>query len=212
MVVIPALVSSGTFIIRNYCPVQDVLALAFISFALCIYFPSEHNNGGKCWVLGIYTAFLLISLIPVVVDAIDLSRGPEDQYHKWGVAIFFGLHSLCLNYIVTLLAVIAVYSQACKFITHPSSVQAFSTLGLTIQAAAFIAVAVSWVFRVSFSVEGWQLDPWTLHFWNTWYQLVGWAAVDNIIFGLGQVVLLCLVTRRSGWETGTSETQPLLRG
>lgn len=119
---------------------------------------------------------------------------------------------MCLNYIVTLLAIIAVYSQAWKLITHSSSVQALSTIGLAIQAVVSIIVAVSWVFQVSFSIDKWQLNPWTLHFWNTWYQLVGWAAVDNVIFAIGQAVLLWLGTRHSGWETGTyDKTQPLLR-
>lgn len=190
-----------------------MLTLSFISFALCIYLPSEHNNGRKRWVLEIYAAFLLISLVPVFIDAINLARGSEDHYHKWNVAFFAGLHSLFLNYIVTLLAIIAVYSQACELTAHPSSsvLQALSTVGLVIQAVVFVAVAVSWVFRVSFSNGEWQLDPRTLHFWNTWYQLVGWAAVDNVIFAIGQAVLLWLVTRHSGWKTGTyNETQLLL--
>lgn len=51
--------------------------------------------------------------------------------------------------------------------------------------------------------------------WGSWYQLVGWAAVDNGFFVLVQAVLYLVARQKKGvtggrGQTGMDETAPLL--
>lgn len=48
-----------------------------------------------------------------------------------------------------------------------------------------------------------------------WYQLVGWAAVDNVVYAFVQAVLLWIAMRQRGRVPGmetNGETSPLLHG
>jgi hypothetical protein len=73
--------------------------------------------------------------------------------------------------IVTALGFAALYSQPLDAATNPD---ALSVLGLGVQAVVFLGVGLSWVFRITIPFGGLM----------EWYQWVGWAAVDNIIFAL----------------------------
>lgn len=94
------------------------------------------------------------------------------------------------------------------FIQMPTA-NALGLLELASQAVVFAVVAVSWVFRVVFPTTD---IPWTLFPITTWYQLVGWAAVDNAVFAIVQSILLCLTKRRQGSQAGymNPEEEPLL--
>jgi hypothetical protein len=86
-------------------------------------------------------------------------------------------------------------------------------VGLAVQAAVFALVAVSWVMRVQFPWELLDGHKITFGVLITWYEIVGWAAVDNAIFALVQIVLLWIVSHRSSQRIRAAgdESEPLLR-
>jgi hypothetical protein len=86
-----------------------------------------------------------------------------------------------INPIVTIGSILALYAQRQKAF-------ALSILGLATQAVVFALVASSWTARVRFPT----FEGVSLNLLIAWYQLVGWAAVDNGIFAIIQFVLLCL--------------------
>ena len=77
----------------------------------------------------------------------------------------------------------------------------------------FALVAVSWVMRVKFLWEKIGGHKIGVGFLQTWFELVGWAVVDNVVFALGQAVLLGVVLRYAGKgsEESEGETELLLR-
>jgi hypothetical protein len=135
----------------------------------------------------------------------------NDLYRRWFGALYYAIHSLFLSWIITGLGVAAVFFQARETVTRPPS-QALSRVGLAAQAMVFALVAVSWAMRVRFPWELLDGRQVTFGALVTWYELVGWATVDNVVFALGQGVLLCVVSRHKvkGGEASEGETQPLL--
>lgn len=84
---------------------------------------------------------------------------------------------------------------------------------MAIQAVVFAVVALYWPLRMTIPPEFWDMSP--LRSYITWYQLVGWAAVDNAIFAFVQAALLWIaVRRRGGFQqmTPNGEATPLLHG
>jgi hypothetical protein len=86
-----------------------------------------------------------------------------------------------------------------------------SIFGLATQAIIFALVALSWISRVNFPFEL------SLNILKAWYEVVGWAAVDNAIFAVAQFVLLCLAKHQRRGRVGSSssytrpnEEEPLL--
>ncbi|KAJ5517803.1 hypothetical protein N7453_000225 [Penicillium expansum] len=82
--------------------------------------------------------------------------------------------------------------------------------GLKLQTAAFMLSAISWVPRVTV--------PWDLYLdgeypiimvINAWYHMVGFVAVDDAFFALGQGFLLWLSLRQIR-RAEEGERQPLL--
>jgi hypothetical protein len=134
-------------------------------------------------------------------------------YRLWFGALYHGTHTLFLSWIITGFGVAAVFFQARETITR-SPGQALSRVGLAAQALVFALVAVSWVMRVRFPWELLDGRRVTFGVLVTWYELVGWAAVDNAVFALGQGVLLGIVSRHKvkGDDVSEGETQPLLHG
>lgn len=123
-------------------------------------------------------SFLLVSVVPAFTDALNPG---EFEDRRWFGALFFGVHSMFINPIVTIGSILALYAQRQKAF-------ALSISGLASQAVVFALVASSWTARVRFpAIEGVSLSLLV-----AWYQLVGWAAVDNAIFAIVQFVLLCL--------------------
>ncbi|KAJ5164248.1 uncharacterized protein N7500_006078 [Penicillium coprophilum] len=88
--------------------------------------------------------------------------------------------------------------------------QTQSLTGLKFQAVAFMLSAISWVPRVSV--------PWDLYLdgehpimmvVNSWYHMVGFVAVDDAFFALGQGFLLWLSLQQIR-RAEDEERQPLL--
>ena len=79
------------------------------------------------------------------------------------------------------------------------------------QAVVFALVALSWIKRVGFPYD--EVDHFPLSLFWSWYQLVGWAAVDNAVFALGQALLWGITTYlldRGDITVDGDETEPLL--
>jgi hypothetical protein len=123
--------------------------------------------------------------------------------------IFSGVHSLFLSWIVTGFNILAIYFQV-KETRLRLQEQALSRMGLAVQVVVFILLAFSWIGRVEFPYPDGGF-PWT--YISTWYELVGWATVDNGIFAMGQAILLWIVSRQEAFNSGVvhGETEPLLR-
>lgn len=123
--------------------------------------------------------------------------------------LLHSVHILFINPVVTILAIAAPIHQARKTLLEPS-LGALSTVSLAVQAIVFAVVAVSWVARVVFPAMP-AITPGVV---VTWYQLIGWAAVDNGVFAIGQAVIWFIATRKAGWRgenPSSGETEPLLR-
>ncbi|KAF2844699.1 hypothetical protein T440DRAFT_473173 [Plenodomus tracheiphilus IPT5] len=183
-----------------------VVVLWLTYFITCLYLPSDHRDCGLRVAIGTYITFLLVSVIPVFSDAAFSRRGPN---RRMEMDIFFGVHSQFLSWIVTSSNVVAVYFQIKETRLRPQE-QALVGLGLALQAVVFTVLAFSWVGRIEFPYpyDGFQ---WT--YLSAWYQLVGWATVDNGIFAMGQMTLLWIIAgHRSRIHGGVhDETEPLLR-
>lgn len=145
--------------------------------------------------MAVYISFLLISVVPTFDDAVNPAVPSQ---RGWFIDIFSSVHTIYINPIVTMGIVLAFWAQTKK-------ASALSTLGLATQAVVFSLVALSWTLRVRFidfnDLEGpdWP-DEVTLPMLRSlliaWYQLVGWAAVDNALFAIMQAVLLCIARRQ----------------
>ncbi|KAL3427580.1 ATP synthase F0 [Phlyctema vagabunda] len=177
----------------NLTQLVVVWLASLVLFAVClVYAPS---SAPKARAVAIYVAFLLISVVPLFVSALKPGEG-EDE--RWIDAIFYGVHSMLVNPLVTLGAAASLCFQW-------QEAAALSSTGLAAQAVVFAAVALSWISRVRFlEYVG---DEGRFPF-VAWYQLVSWAVVDNGIFALVQAVLFCLAKRH---PSGLSvEDEPLL--
>jgi hypothetical protein len=141
----------------------------------------------------------------VFTDAI----APEEaEARRWTMALFHGIHTIFLSWIITGLNIAAIYFQVREIRSRPRN-HAFSHVSLAIQAAVFAFVAISWIGRVKFPYEGFSERTWG--FLSTWFELVGWAAVDNGIFAIGQAVLLWGLLHQERSGAYRAETEPLLR-
>jgi uncharacterized membrane protein len=113
--------------------------LTFFSFVVCLYLPSEQRDISRKIAIATYVAFLLISVVPLFANAIKPGH-QEDR--KWTLALFFGVHSLFLNWIVTILTGTAVYYQIKELASQPDHT-ALSRVGLIMQAVVFLILALS---------------------------------------------------------------------
>ncbi|KAK8026493.1 ATP synthase F0 [Apiospora marii] len=198
----------------NIAQLAVVWALSLVVFLLCLYYPSTHRDASNSQATAIYTSFLLLSLLPALAL---LWTPPADREDRRRLpALFHGLHSLWLSPLVTLLGLAAAFFQLREMREpHGSSPgrSALSLVGLAAQAVTFAVVAVSWALRVVFPWSDIPADARLgLGFFGSWYQLVGWAAVDNGVFALVQGVVWCAAMRRiGGVGSGEGEREPLIR-
>ncbi|KAJ5200044.1 hypothetical protein N7491_009155 [Penicillium cf. griseofulvum] len=178
------------------------------SFVLTLhYLPDSQVHKGVA--LAIYSIFLLISIIPVLFDVI--TGGPYDKgaYRNWPLDIFRGFHIIFINPVVTLLIVISFVFQVRRSLQESSP--CISVRGLAIQAFVFALLGMSWLLRVR-----WPTSDTSAYYDSSlvWYRLVGWAAVDHLLFALGQAILCFIVWRYStnAAQDPVGETEPLLNG
>lgn len=117
-----------------------------------------------------------------------------------------------INPIVTVIGFASFFAQAHESRSR-SSLGALSIKGLAIQAVVFAVVALYWQLRMRIPEEGWDMSP--QRSFITWYQLVGWAAIDNTVFAIVQAVLLWVARRQRGEVQGmitNGENTHLLHG
>ncbi|KAF9894971.1 hypothetical protein FE257_004595 [Aspergillus nanangensis] len=176
----------------NFAQTTLFSVLFLVYFTLCLWYPSESNLRHKRSILILYIVYLFIAVIPLFICAIIIQGNDvHGGWEEWHVVVAFVPHSLLLNYIATITAIVAVYCQA-RVILHsdssesssPSSeafkLQVCSRYGslslatLAIQAIVFILTAVSWVFRVSFPPLPDGADWWNYHVLKVCY----WAKTE----------------------------------
>jgi len=86
---------------------------------------------------------------------------------------------------------------------------ALSVQGLVVQAAVFLLVGFSFVYRLTLLGEPEDFDEHLIVNLRDWYWLLGWATINNVIFALGQGLLAWIASRQSGGEDH-GEQDPLL--
>lgn len=183
------------------------MALILLRFVLCLY-NSPSRPGQKRMVTAIFVIFLLISVAPAVFESTlpPPGKSSRSEGREWFSALVFGAHALFVNPVVTALAVAALLPQARETLSRPDR-GALSLTSLAVQAVVFALVAISWLFRLTIPASYWHHKPFG------WYQLVGWAPVDNIIFAIVQAIVLWIAIRR-GRERNqlalSGESSPLL--
>ncbi|KAE8386118.1 hypothetical protein BDV23DRAFT_190295 [Aspergillus alliaceus] len=162
----------------------------------------------KTFIIGIYIAFLSISLLAAVLYILTNPCGASRGSQCWLDAIFLGSHLIFVNPVVTLLAIAALPAQLLELKQHGHA--ALSLTGLASQAVIFAVLGLSWIFRVRLDHNLSDLF-WTWGSFTSWYQLVGWAAVDNLVFAVVQGILFLVVLRGKRTALAKGENEPLLR-
>lgn len=147
----------------------------------------------------------------MIVDATLHGRkredGPRHGNLAWPFVIFSGIHMINLAPLITAISLAALFSQLRQLRDGTvRDTNALSVEGLGLQAVVFFVVALCWPFRFYMPPE----VP-----WGSWYQLVGWAAVDNGLFALVQAVLYVVARRKKrsivgDIQTAAGESAPLL--
>ncbi|KAJ5986967.1 hypothetical protein N7451_011332 [Penicillium sp. IBT 35674x] len=198
----------------NLTQLTLVWVMHLLLFILCLWFPSENNTGYKLRLLTVYILFTLISIIPLFIDAIDRDFFGPPEWRRVGEALFSGYHAMFMNPIVTVLALVALPYQARAIRTLPvGNLESLSLLGLLAQGIIFSIVAISWTMRVRFMDLSFRdVISYGLLTFVSWYQMVGWAAVNNAVFALVQLSLFCLARnwRVVKMAVADGEREPLL--
>lgn len=126
----------------------------------------------------------------------------------WVTAMFTGVHGYFVTPPITLLAILAFLPQAHE-LAQATSAGALDVSGLAVQAVVFTLVGVSWMLRLTMAPELWDMAP--LRVLYTWHNLVGWAAVYNLIFAVGQALLYGIARSRGMLDNRlAAEAVPLL--
>ncbi|KAH6847196.1 hypothetical protein B0I37DRAFT_374459 [Chaetomium sp. MPI-CAGE-AT-0009] len=204
----------GDFI--NLAQFALVWVLWLVSFIACLTCRSNPDYGRRITVSAMYIFFLLMSVIPVFVDA--LTESARDPYHEWGIALFGGVHIMFVNPIVNILGFAALYAQARSILARPagSGLGALSLGSLAAQTIVFALLAPAWLGRLYFPWDELEAEAgnWAAVL-KVWFQLVGFVPFDHAVFAVAQFVLFWLAVWRGlhhGDNLGvlTGETEPLL--
>lgn len=156
---------------------------------------------------GSYISFLLVSVIPLIIDA----ASPFDDPHEMFAGLFFGFHSMLFWPIITILGCLSLYRQAQEIFAVPFP-NSLSLQGLLLQAIAFIVLSVAWIWCLPFPYEK-AKGHWDEGAFSAWYFSIGWIVVDTFIFAFGQALLFVLASRRASSDESMpreGETEPLL--
>ncbi|UKZ53057.1 hypothetical protein TrVGV298_006844 [Trichoderma virens] len=175
---------------NNQTRLGDCLNLAQLALVWVLWLMVVVRNSIAHVVLTVYLAFLLISLVPVVVDAAWLSH--DATYHEWAVALFHDIHTILVNPIVAVLILASFFPQRAEILQHPPGLASslLSLVDLIMQAVVFALLALGW---------RWRLLPWDASVGvlaTTWYQLVGFIPVDHAMFALVQAALSAVAALR----------------
>ncbi|GJC78773.1 hypothetical protein ColLi_01611 [Colletotrichum liriopes] len=104
-------------------------------------------RGHRLAASAIYVVFLLISLIPVVLDTLQPPVRSEPR--RWVEEIFILFHYLLILPASTIVTVVATAPQA-RDIWSSTEADALSLPGLAAQTIVFALVAISWMIRVKY--------------------------------------------------------------
>ncbi|KAJ6142728.1 hypothetical protein N7471_002181, partial [Penicillium samsonianum] len=193
--------SAGDWFSLCHCAIVSILSFAL--FVLVLYY-SEYRF---CLSAG-YTGFLLVSIIPLVIDAIfDF----DDEGRRWLSAVYFALHFFLLYQIITILGVLAIWRQAREIRAVPFP-NALSLQSLCSQAVVFTLLTAAWIWSLPFPYDKLQ-GHWNWNTFSIWYGAIGWVIVDNFIFAVGQAALFVMAMRCSSAGNDIRrgrETEPLL--
>jgi hypothetical protein len=156
--------------------------------------------------ISLYTAFLLISIAPIILESTlpptSTGGGMKDRAPlSIAYAVF---HAYFVHPAITIAAVCALGTQV-RELNNSSEIGALSINGLLLQAGTFTLVAVGWALRLRL-----PLDQQPVY---NWYPLVGWASVDSFIFAVVQGTLWWRVRRQFSLPRQVvqgDETAPLL--
>ncbi|KAF7590104.1 hypothetical protein BBP40_003260 [Aspergillus hancockii] len=194
----------------NLAQLAAVWILWLLLFLMGLYYPSDRQSRQRKVSASImYILLLLVSIVPVVADAIDyyFVSSEEDAYRNWGLDFFGEFHYSYIHPVMTLVGIYAYFPQE-RELRSRAQLPAFSQTGLAAQAVIFSLVAISWTMRIKLydstlpDLPVWATVP-------EWYKYVWWAAVDNMIFA-GIQIGLYFKTRHQERPPIDGETQPLL--
>ncbi|KAJ5199827.1 hypothetical protein N7491_009376 [Penicillium cf. griseofulvum] len=167
------------------------------------------NRSSKISLVARYTSFLLVSIIPLISDAILTI---DDEPRRMLSAAFYALHSMIIYPILTAIGVWGIYRQAREIWTVPFP-NALSLKGLAMQAIVFMLVSVTWIWSLPFPYEKFSRRDLNWASLSVWYGVIGWIISDSFVFAVGQAGLLLLALYRSSSKASIqrgSETEPLL--
>jgi hypothetical protein len=117
-------------------------------------------------------------------------------------------HLLYINPITAVTGIFSLFAQASQMGPQTSQ-SVLSTDGLLAQVILFAIIGISWVCRLVPTGEFYDWDdPWMN--WNMWFEPVGWAVLDNLIFAFVHTALFCIAWRRRDNATIVDETTNLL--
>ncbi|KAE8416195.1 hypothetical protein BDV36DRAFT_284718 [Aspergillus pseudocaelatus] len=191
----------------NFLQLAVTWGLSSAVFFFAVFY-SPARLGRKVFIIGLYIAFLSVSLLAATLYVLANPCGANCSGQGWEDFIFLGSHLIFVNPVVTLLAIAALPAQLQELKRHGHT--ALSLTGLASQAVVFGFLGLSWVYRV-------RLDYNLSDFFKTWgsftswYQLVGWAAVDHLVFSVVQGILFLIILRRKRTVIADRENEPLLR-
>ncbi|KAI9890438.1 MAG: hypothetical protein M1814_003922 [Vezdaea aestivalis] len=175
---------------------STVLWISQLGLFLSLILTSPPRPTQKCSVVTIYITVLLLSLSPVITESTLHAPNQEPgEYSRWFSAIYSGIAFMFVNPVITLLALVASVPQV-RELRSRAEIGALSIPGLAVQAVVFILVGLYWPFRMGIRPQYWRLEPGRV--WVYWYQRVGWAAVDNLVFAIVQAVVLWTALRQRG--------------
>lgn len=180
------------------------------SFIICLA-TGPLGLGFKAVFVLVYFFVILVTRCPLVW----LLNNPDDWFGDENEP-WFGHWWLWWNHVryilpvVTFLAASALYPQSRAILDRQpgESLGGFSVTGLWLQAIVFAVVALSWVFRVPWTLYG---GPGPEEGELGWYRMVCWAAVNYAIFVVVQSFLFLMARGRRAIPGATgSDTEPLL--
>ncbi|KAK5167516.1 uncharacterized protein LTR77_007215 [Saxophila tyrrhenica] len=159
----------------------------------------------RTWGLMFYIFFLCISLLPIILELVTEPPWREHRaYDGWFGGLFIGGHILFVSPVVTFLGLLSLFVQLWETLSR-DTLGALSTEGLAWQAVVFAVVGVSWVFRM-----GAPSRPGFFSGFMNWLSMVGWAALDNLVFAFVQGLLFFVAKGRIGSNSIAGEVAPLL--
>ncbi|PIG88064.1 hypothetical protein AARAC_001586 [Aspergillus arachidicola] len=154
-------------------------------------FHSPARLGRKAFIVDI--TFLSLSLLAAILYVLANLCGANYGSQDWEYSILLGSHLIFVNPMVTLLAIAALPAQLRELKRHGHA--ALSLTGLASQAATFTVLGLSWVYRARLDYNLSDVFR-TWGSFTSWYQLVGWAAVDHLVFAVMQGILFFVVLGR----------------